>query len=213
MEIGQRAHELFAGRWKIIISHIHRNKENEMNTLIASFDNLDRAADAMAALMDHGVSASSMDLVANSSHGELLIKRKDNDFAEKAKKGVTTTTGADAVEGAKKGGWIGLATGALAGIASLIIPGYGIVVGGGALATAAAAAIGTGAAGAATGGVSGYLVDMGADEAVARDMDETIKNGGGVLTVTGSHKAMSEVRGILEKYRANQILDRNTVAV
>lgn len=178
-----------------------------MKTLIASFDNIDRAADAMGALMDHGVAKASMDLVANSSHGEILIKRKQNEYAEKAADGITTTTAADAAEGAKTGGWMGLAAGALAGIASLVIPGYGIVVGGGALATALAAAVGTGAAGAATGGVVGYLKDQGADETVATNMDDAIRNGGGLLSVTVSHQGATGVRDILNKYLANHVVE------
>ena len=178
-----------------------------MKTIIASFDNIDRAADAMAALLDHGVAAASMDLVANSSHGEMLIKRKQNEYAEKAVDGITTTTSADAAKGATTGGWVGLVGGALAGVASLVIPGYGIVVGGGALATALATAVGTGAAGAATGGVLGYLKDQGADEAVAIDIDEAIKNGGGVLTVTCSHQAASGIHELLNKYKANHVLE------
>lgn len=183
-----------------------------MKTLIASFDNIDRAADAMGALMDHGVAKESMDLVANESYGEMLVKRKHNEHAEKATDGVTTTTSADAAEGAKKGGLAGLAIGALAGVASLIIPGYGIVVGSGALATALGAAAGTAAGGAAAGGVSGYLVDMGADEKVARDIDEAVKNGGGVLTITVSHQGSDGVEKILKKYRADHIVPARDIA-
>lgn len=178
-----------------------------MKTLIANFDNIDRAADAFAALSDHGVAASSMDLVAHESHGKMLIERKHNTYSEKAKSGITTTTSADAAEGAKKGGLAGLAAGVVAGLASLVIPGYGIVVGSGALATAIGAAAGTTAAGAAAGGVTGYLMDMGADEKVAHSIDESLKNGGGVLTVTGSHQAMPGIKEILEKYRANFIME------
>ena len=178
-----------------------------MKTLMTYFSNVERAADAMAALMDHGVSASSMDLVANSSYGEMLIARKHNVYAEKAKSGVTTTTAADAVDGAKKGGIAGLATGVIAGVASLIVPGYGIVLGGGALATALGAAVGTGAAGMAAGGITGYLKDLGAGEKVALEMEEAVKNGGGVLTITASHQASSGIVDILRKYRADTIVE------
>ncbi len=176
-----------------------------MKTLAATFDDVNRAADCMAALMDHGVGEENLDLVANSSIGEMLIKRKHNAYAEKAKEGVTTTTKADAIEGAKQGGLYGLAAGALAGLASLVIPGYGIVLGGGALATALATAIGTGAAGAATGGVTGYLVDLGADEKVVKNVDSVIENGGGLLTVVISHQGAVGVEKILEKYKADFI--------
>jgi len=178
-----------------------------MKTLMSYFSNVERAADAMAALLDHGVSETNMDLVANSSYGEMLVERKQNVYAEKAKSGVTTTTTADAADGAKKGGLAGLATGVIAGLASLVIPGYGIVLGGGALATALGAAVGTGAAGMAAGGITGYLKDMGAEEKVALEMEEGVKNGGGVLTITASHQASPGIREILHKYRADTIVE------
>ena len=184
-----------------------------MKTLISSFSDVERAADAMAALMDHGVAAESMDLVADSSYGEMLIKRKQNSHVDKATDGITTTTGADALEGAKTGGRIGIAAGVLAGVASLIIPGFGIVVGGGALATAIAAAVGTGAAGAAAGGITGFLKDMGADEKVAVDMESAIKNGGGVLSVTVSQSGASGVGEILAKYRADCVIEGKQIAL
>lgn len=177
-----------------------------MRTFMATFDDIDRAADAMGALMDHGISEHSMDLVANESYGKMLAQRKRNEYAERATRGVTTTTGADAVEGAKRGGTVGLAAGIVAGFASLVIPGYGIVVGGGALATALASALGTSVAGLTAGGITGYLKDMGVDEKIARDFDDTVRNGGGVLTVTGTDQAAPGITSILEKYRASSIV-------
>lgn len=176
-----------------------------MKTIAATFDDVNRAADAMGALMDHGVEEHNLDLVANMSRGEMLVKRKHNDYADRATEGITTTTTADAVEGAKKGGMVGLAAGALAGLASLVIPGYGLVIGGGALATAIGSAIGAGAAGAAAGGVTGYLVDMGVDQKVAKDIDSIIENGGGLLTVLVSHQGAVGVEKILIKYKADII--------
>lgn len=183
-----------------------------MKTYVASFDDAERAADCMAALLDHGISESAMDLVANSTYGEVLAKRKRNDYVDKAVHGVTTTTGADAMEGAKKGGVIGIGAGVIAGLASLIIPGYGIVVGSGALATALGSALGTGIAGAAAGGVTGYLKDMGASDQVAAEMDETIKKGGAALTVTVGDPGAPGVLAIFDKYRAGAVLDYNRMA-
>lgn len=183
-----------------------------MKTYVASFDDANRAADCMAALIDHGVAENSMDLVANSSYGDMLVKRKHNEYAEKATGGITTTTGADAVEGAKAGGVIGIGAGVLAGLASLIIPGYGVVIGGGALATALGSAIGTTAAGAAVGGITGYLRDMGATEKVAIELEDTVSNGGAVLTVTMSDPAAPGVVALFEKYRAGSVLDYNRLA-
>src|SRR5205085_9990716 len=89
-------------------------------------------------------------------------EEKDNDLS--AKTGLSTTTPADAGVGAAKGAGIGLGVGVLAALASIFVPGFGLVAGGGALATAIAGAVGTTAAGAIAGGVHGYLKDQGVPE-------------------------------------------------
>ncbi len=73
------------------------------------------------------------------------------------KEGITTTTPQDAAAGAAVGSGVGLVAGLLAAAAALMIPGVGLVLGGGALAAALGAAAATTAAGAAVGGVTGYL--------------------------------------------------------
>lgn len=174
-----------------------------MKTLLASFDDLNRAADAMAALLDHGVKREALELMANSSFTEEIAEAK----AEKATDGITTTTAADAAEGAKKGGLAGLLAGALGGVASLTIPGYGIVIGSGALATALGAAAGTGVAGVAAGGMTGFLMDQGADQQVSKDIEQALENGGGLLSAEVSHQASDGVRKVLEKYQADFVVE------
>lgn len=78
-----------------------------------------------------------------------------------AKHGISTTTPEDAGSGAVKGAGIGLGLGAVAAIASLLVPGIGLVTGAGALATALGGAALTAGAGAIAGGVTGYLKDQG----------------------------------------------------
>ena len=93
-------------------------------------------------------------------------------------------------------------------MAALFIPGYGIVVGSGALATAVGAAIGTGAAGAVAGGATGYLRDMGVEEHVARDFEKSLEKGGAIvaLEIRPEDKSSDEeVRKKLEKYGANRV--------
>ena len=182
-----------------------------MKRIIALFDNHERAVKAGGALLDHGIDADRFDLVG----GERLrdrfrshLEAKELDKKQsKIEHGVTTTTKADAKEGAKKGGTAGIALGAIGGLASLFIPGYGIVVGSGALATAIGTAIGAGAAGVVAGGVTGYLKDMGVDGKVAEDYDETVKKGGAIISVEyptdGLHE--SQIREILNKYQVNRI--------
>jgi uncharacterized membrane protein len=180
-----------------------------MPTITAGFNDLNMAVKAGGALLDHGIKKDQFDLLAGEAHeGHLRARgRHLEDLESKVEGGVTTTTGADAAEGAKQGAAAGAVLGALAGLASLFIPGYGIVVGGGALATALATAAGTAAAGAATGGVTGYLKDMGVDDEAAADFDRTIRQDGAIivlhLPVGGT--AETAVRQILDKYHAVRV--------
>jgi len=124
-----------------------------------------------------------------------------------AKQGLSTTTPGDAAAGAAKGAGIGLGVGVLAALASLVIPGFGLVVGGGALATALAGAAGATAAGAVAGGVHGYLKDQGVPDQVAMDYDYAVNTGGAVLAVTVPSGNVDEAtcREILAKYSANNV--------
>lgn len=180
-----------------------------MPTITAGFNDFEMAVKAGGALLDHGVDKKNFDLLAGRAHeGRFHAEgRHLEDLENKVEGGVTTTTSADAAEGAKQGAGAGLVVGALAGLASLFIPGYGIVVGGGALATALAAAAGTAVGGAAAGGVTGYLKDMGVDEKAAVDFDRTIREDGAIIVVhlPVGGTAETEVRQILDKYRAVRV--------
>ncbi len=135
-----------------------------MSTVFASFTDLESAQKAVGALLDHGATPADVSLVANEptgtwrSHGAVI---NASEAEVQAKTGITTTTAGDAVIGAAKGGVVGVGVGILAALACLMIPGVGLVLGGGALATAIAGGVGVAAAGAATGGIAGYLDDQG----------------------------------------------------
>jgi hypothetical protein len=124
-----------------------------------------------------------------------------------AKQGLSTTTPGDAAAGAAKGAGIGLGVGILAALASIAIPGFGLVVGGGALATAIAGAAGATAAGAVAGGVHGYLKDQGVPDHVAMDYNKAYEHGGAILGVTVPSNNVDEatVREILSKYGASNV--------
>jgi hypothetical protein len=101
-----------------------------------------------------------------------------------AKSGLSTTTPADAGAGAAKGAGIGLGIGVLAGLASLFVPGVGLVFGGGALAGALAGTAAATAAGALAGGVTGFLKDQGMTEELASRYHGTVQQGGAILALT-----------------------------
>jgi hypothetical protein len=124
-----------------------------------------------------------------------------------AKQGLSTTTPGDAAAGAAKGAGIGLGVGILAALASIAIPGFGLVIGGGALATAIAGAAGATAAGAIAGGVHGYLKDQGVPDHVAMDYNKAYEHGSAILGVTVPSNNVDEVtvREILAKYGASNL--------
>jgi hypothetical protein len=124
-----------------------------------------------------------------------------------AKQGISTTTPGDAAAGAAKGAGIGLGVGILAALASIAIPGFGLVIGGGALATAIAGAAGATAAGAIAGGVHGYLKDQGVPDHVAMDYNRAYEHGSAILAVTVPSGEVDEAtaREILAKYGAGNV--------
>ena len=169
-----------------------------MMNLYAKFSQLTLAERAVGALLDHGVAKNDISLVGPPD---------GTDHDARAKNGVTTTTSKDAAAGAAEGAGIGLAVGALAALASLLIPGFGLVIGGGALATAAAAAAGTSAAGAVAGGVAGFLHDQGMDANAASGYAKAVEDGGAIVEVSApsGDVAIEAIHHLLGKYGADQI--------
>lgn len=143
------------------------------------------------------------------TRSEYVDREEDDDDnpVESAEHGISTTTGGDAAAGAAKGAGIGLGVGVLAALASIFIPGFGLVTGAGALAAAIGGAAATTAAGAAAGGVYGYLRDQGVDDQEARHIEETFTGGGAVVEVTTGLDSIStaEIEQILRKYNATRV--------
>ncbi len=171
------------------------------HTIYASFADAGLAEKAAGALLDHGVRNEDISIVAHRPDGG----EDRTDTA--AKQGISTTTPGDAGAGAAKGAGIGLGVGVVAALASMMVPGFGLVMGGGALATAIAGAAGATAAGAVAGGVHGYLKDQGMpDEAIMR-YENAWKAGGAIMAVTVPSGNMDQktVEGILCKYQASNV--------
>jgi uncharacterized membrane protein len=124
-----------------------------------------------------------------------------------ANTGLSTTTPGDAAAGAAKGAAWGLGLGTLAAVATLFVPGLGLVVGGGALAAAIGGVAAATGAGAAVGAVTGYLKDQGVDEHVAVDYEKTVHGGGAVIAVHVPLEGLSRERilEILDKYGATNV--------
>lgn len=157
-----------------------------MNRQVVSavFDSRAEAERALSELRAAGVRESAISVVAR--HDETEGRDRDGDDDDDTRTGLG----------------IGIGAGALLGFASLLIPGVGPFIAGGALASTlgAAGAIGAGAAiGGAVGGLAGALKDHGVDEADARYYEERINRGGTFLSVDTAEAGVDEalVRDIL----------------
>ncbi len=124
-----------------------------------------------------------------------------------AKHGISTTTPEDAGEGAVKGTGLGLGVGILASIAALAVPGFGIVLGGGALAAALGATALTAGAGAIAGGATGYLKDQGVPADAAERYHGAVTAGGAVLSlaIPSGDVDQATASAVLSKYGASDV--------
>src|SRR5579885_2342276 len=124
-----------------------------MNTIYSTFTDPAMAEKAVGALLDYGIENNHISVVFPEGYTSRDFPNSDRDRSDvdntekAAKEGISTTTGKDAASGAAKGAGIGLGVGILAGLASVFVPGVGLVLGAGALATAIGGAAGATAAG------------------------------------------------------------------
>ncbi len=171
-----------------------------MSTIYASFSDPTAAENASGALLDHGLAAENLSILVGEG-STYARKFADEDVA---KKGITTTTPSDAATGALKGGIAGAGIGAIGLLASMFIPGVGLVLGGGALAIALAGGMGTIGAGVVAGTVVGYLKDQGVTEDLAMTYSTHLDSGGAILAVSvpSGKIAPEEVESLLVKYGA-----------
>lgn len=124
-----------------------------------------------------------------------------------AKHGISTTTPEDAGQGAVKGTGIGLGVGILAAAAALLVPGVGLVLGGGALATALGGTALAAGAGAIAGGATGYLKDQGVPGETVHHYQTAIDNGGAILSVNipSGNVDQTGAEQVLAKYGASNV--------
>ncbi len=189
-----------------------------MSTIYAAFMDASSAEKAAGALLDNGANEADISIIANEAFNSTraVIANENAAHAEAdAKSGISTTTGADAARGAVKGASIGVGVGAAAVLASIFVPGLGLILGGGALATALAGGAATIAAGAAAGGVVGYLKDQGVAAEMATRYNAAFEQGGAIMSIaipTGKLPT-GELEMILAKYGAANIATYNNPVV
>ena len=174
------------------------------NSIYASFVDPVMAERATGALLDHGVKADYISVVfpggyvSTNGHRDVTAQ----DIEDTGERGITTTTTEDAKSGAATGAGIGLVGGTIAALASVFVPGFGIVLGGGALAMALGAVATSTAAGAIAGGVTGYLKDQGVPEHAVEDYGRVLSAGGAMISVATPVEGVdsASITSLLEKY-------------
>jgi uncharacterized membrane protein len=144
-------------------------RTNTRRTVVGVFDSPNRAEMALNELKDQGFAPDQISVVARDA-------RDARDLTERAD---IDAGAAGAGTGAVLGGITGGVVGWLVGIGALAIPGIGPVVAAGVLATT----LGGAAVGAAAGGLIGALVDLGVPEEEAGAYEESVRQGGILLTV------------------------------
>ena len=135
------------------------------------------------------------------------------DAEDEAKFGISTTTVGDAEIGAFKGAGWGLGLGAVAALAVLFIPGFGLVIGGGALEIALGATAGATAAGAVAGAVTGYLKDQGFEDSDAQKYMDIVSGGGAILSLALPSGKVYEPQAweIISKYNGVPFTEQEAV--
>lgn len=176
-----------------------------MTTTYLSFDLAENAEKFVGAALDHGARAEDISVIAYPG----VLDRDGQQIAGQAEKGITTTTAEDAGTGAAAGAGVGLGIGVLAGLASIFIPGFGLVFGGGALATAIAGAAATAGAGAVAGGMTGYMRDLGVEGDVPEDFERDYKGGKVIVGIAYHENGIEpdELSLLARKYHATRTTD------
>jgi hypothetical protein len=144
-------------------------------TIIAVYDTLSNARDAVQNLVDSGIPAGDVSVVMYDENGDYARMLDGNNVST----GVTGDDDVTAGEGAAFGALAGLAI----GLGALMIPGIGPVIAAGPLAAALTAGTVGAVAGAATGGITAGLVDMGIPESDATMYADSISDGGAMVIV------------------------------
>lgn len=159
-----------------------------MKTVVALFDEIEDARDAVEDLVDSGVVREDISLMARDVDNQYSHYIDGDDTAE--------NVGEAAAVGATGGAVIGGLAGALVGMGALAIPGIGPVVAAGPI---VAGLTGAGM-GAVAGGLLGALVGWGIPEEEAEYYAEGVRRGGTLVAVRVSDARASNVAELLEDH-------------
>ncbi|MFN8516538.1 MAG: general stress protein [Chloroflexia bacterium] len=145
-------------------------------TVVGMFGDTGRAERALNALKEAGFTPEQVSVVAKDKQD--VAQMSDN----------TEMVANSAAGGAVAGTFLGGLAGFLVGISALVIPGIGPIVGAGIIGSTLAGA----GIGAATGGLIGALTAEGVHEEDARGYEESVKQGGILLSVRANGDAEAQ---------------------
>jgi uncharacterized membrane protein len=164
-----------------------------MSTVIGIFDNPRDAQRAVAMLKDSQYMFEDISLISKSSTNELEVD-----------------TGEDV--SAREGATVGAVWGGVLGLATLVIPGIGPFISGGALATALASGLTGAVTGAVGGGIAAALIDFsGIPEESAKEYESLVHAGKTLVAVKVKPEDMRHVRRMMTKADAEEIRDADAV--
>lgn len=144
-----------------------------MHTVTALFDDYEHAASAVRALESAGFSSKSISLIVATLQDSVGSPEPERSSEPLERAGT----------GAGIGAVVGGASGLLASLGAMAIPGVGAVLAGGWLISAAMGAVAGAAVGGATGGMVAALTHSGLHEDEAHVLAEGIRRGGTVVSV------------------------------
>jgi len=158
-----------------------------MNTVIGVFDNPRDAQRGIAMLRDSRYTFEDISLITRSGDQEVSV------------------SGGDDVQ-AREGATVGAVWGGMVGLASLLIPGVGPFIAGGALASALMSAATGAVTGAVVGGIAAALIHIGGiPEAAATEYESLVHAGKTLVAVKVQPEDMRHVRRILLKADADEV--------
>jgi hypothetical protein len=161
-------------------------------TVLGLFEDQPTAANVVQDLSDRGFDTDLMSVVSGGYQGDRIAL----DPLAKQKHAV--------VEGAGIGAAIGAAGGIIASLASLAIPGVGVVLAAGPIISALVGAT----SGAIAGGFVGGLVDLGLSEHHAHAVVEGIRRGGTLVAVACDDDRADEAADVMRKHDPVDLQER-----
>jgi uncharacterized membrane protein len=171
-------------------------------TVVALYDDIQQAHDAVRDLTSTGISRENISLVTNDAEGSY-----SQQLTRDAETNIETSSTAENVgKGAGAGAVLGGLGGLVVGLGALAIPGIGPVVAAGPIAAALAGA----GIGAAAGGLVGALVDLGIPEEEAMLYSEGVRHGGSLVSVQAEDRYVDRVIDILNHHQPIDLNERRT---